>query len=217
MKKPKYLLSVSFLLCSLAANAGVFAPLAYGINAGQSEMNISGGASYFKPQGSYNGTDLDFGGSGAAFSLTALRYVNPHLAVGVDAQYADNGKGGGVNIGADRYNGQAERGSGLFYAKWQLTPQSPLRLYVPVGIGVDYLKTYLLENGKQIDQDSSAGIALMFGLGLEVETGPYSFIGIEGRYTYNNYLGGNDFDVHNTFYPSILFKAGMRFEGDIFL
>ena len=201
-------------VCSFAS---IFEPMAYGINAGQSEINIMGGVSYFKSTQDYLGSKIDFGGSGAAFGMTALRYITPYLAAGVDVNYTDNGKGGSVIISGNKYNGQAEHGSGMFYAKAQLTPQSPLRLYVPVGIGVAFLKTYLLQSGAESQTDNSAGISLMFGLGLEVETGPYSFIGVEGRYTYNNYFGGNAFGVKDVFYPSILFKAGMRFDGDIFL
>lgn len=217
MKTRNYIFAFLFLSLTPLLNAGLLGPMVYGINAGQSELNVMGGVSYFSPTGNYLNKDLDIGGSGAILGLTAARYVTPYFALGAEVTYSDNGKGEAMFSGGKKYYGSAEHTTALFYAKAQLMPQSPLRLYIPVGIGADYLNAWAGENNTKGDSDRSAGIALMFGIGAELEVNPYTFVGMEYRYNYNNYFGGNAFDVKEDFYPSILFKAGMRFNGDIFL
>lgn len=217
MKTRNYLFT--FLLLTLAPllNAGPFGSMLYGINAGQSELNIMGGVSYFSPSGNFAGESLEFGGSGAVLGLNAAQYVTPNFAIGTEITYSDNGKGSAMISGGKKYYGNAEHTTALLYAKAQLMPQSPLRLYIPVGIGADFVKTWAAENNTNGTDDRSAGIALMFGIGAEAEVNPYTFIGFEYRYNYNNYFGGNAFDIKEAFYPTLLFKAGMRFNGDIFL
>ncbi len=217
MKINKYIFTFLFLSLAPLAYAGLLGPMLYGINAGQSELNILGGASYFSPDGNFAGETLQIGGSGAVLGMTAAQYITPHFALGAEVTYSDNGKGSALISGGKKYYGSAEHTTAMFYAKAQLMPQSPLRLYLPVGVGVDYLKTWAGESNTKGTNDSSAGLALMFGIGAELEVNPYTFIGVEYRYNYNNYFGGNAFGVKEAFYPALLFKAGMRFDGDIFL
>lgn len=217
MKAYKYIFAFLFLSAAPLVNAGLLGPMLYGINAGQSELNIMGGVSYFSPEGAFAGEALEMGGSGAVLGMTAVQYITPHFALGAEVTYSDNGKGAALISGGKKYYGSAEHTTAMFYAKAQFMPQSPLRLYIPIGIGADYLKTWAGESNTKGTDDRSAGIALMFGIGAELEVNPYTFIGVEYRYNYNNYFGGNEFGVKEAFYPALLFKAGMRFDGDIFL
>lgn len=214
--KIKYILPFLIIQAAVICNAGLLQPMLWGINKGQSEVNLYGGVMNFKSSQNYQGTNMDFGGSGASFGMQGLMYLSPYLAAGTDISYADNGQGKSAQINGKIYNGEAEHATGLFYVKIQPMPQSPLRIYFPFGAGLDILKEYLSQEDGDKQKDNSTGLALMFGLGMEVETGPYSFVGIEGRYIYTNYFGGNAFGAKHVFAPALLFKAGMRFDGDIF-
>ncbi len=218
----KIFLSSAFILfasCSFAqgVNANIFPPVGTSSSL-TGELSLYGGVSASRSKTDMFDQSLDFGGSGAVLGVTALGYVTPQIALGVDISYADNGSGTSVKYLLGDYTLATQHIVPMFFAKIHLLPaQGRFRLYIPLGIGVDVTNADLKINEVKESSRTQAGLALAGGLGAEVMFNNGSFVGIEGRYNYANYFGDKFDGVSNCGVINILFKVGVRFDGEAFL
>lgn len=222
----KIFLSSAFILfssCVFAqgfaqnANTNIFPPV--GTSGSMTgELSLYGGVSASKSEADIFDQTLDFGGSGAVLGVTALGYVTPQIALGVDISYADNGSGTSVKHLLGDYTLATQHIVPMFFAKIHLLPaQGRFRLYIPLGIGVDITSADLEINEVKDSSRTQTGLALAGGLGAEVVFNNGSFAGIEGRYNYANYFGDKFDGISDCGVINILFKVGVRFDGDAFL
>jgi hypothetical protein len=210
----KAFLSFSFVCTFCAAG---FCQGAY-VYKGLGELSLYGGISVSNKDKPVQGVNLEYGGSGYNTGLTALIYFTDHIAAGVDFFYADNRYGKTENIGGNNYKAATEHVTPMLTFKGQLFPDSRFRVYLPLGIGADVMRVSVVENGntKNPDTDSSVGLAFMAGLGAEIDLAPGSFAGIEARYNYSDFFGRSGSSLSGAGVYNILFKVGIRFQGDIF-
>jgi hypothetical protein len=193
-------------LCFAQGERGLF------INRGQSEFNVHGGIAVSTKDKDLMGSTLEYGGSGYIMGVNGGIYVLERILVGIDFSYSDNGYGNIKDIGGIKYKASTEHLAPMFYVKAQPLPDSPVRLYVPLGIGVDFTKVTVAEQGAGSSSSASGGLMLMGGIGMEVEVSRNTFAGIEARYTYSDYFGRDTAGVSNIGAFNILFKVGMRFD-----
>lgn len=188
------------------------------VRGGQNEINLYGGVSVSDTSKNILGADMDIGGSGFSLGFTALAYLNPYIAAGIDLSYTDNNYGNSIKYNSINYSVRSEHIAPMFTVKLQLLPRSPVRLYIPLGVGVDFARLTLKQSDLvESTSDSSAGIALMAGVGVEVELSENTFAGVEGRYMYSDFFGRGSYDISHTGVTNILFKVGLRFDNDGFL
>ncbi|MDR0953154.1 MAG: outer membrane beta-barrel protein [Elusimicrobiota bacterium] len=218
MKFKKIIAVISlFISGGLALSTTAFAQTANIIEAGQGEVAVIGGISISDTTGNYEDASVKYGGSGYILGLNMLMYPSKYIGLGLDVSYADNGNGDSFKLSDVSSSLATQHITPMFFAKLQPMANLPFRLYIPLGIGFDFMTVSLQQdNVDEKETDTTAGLALMAGLGFEVDVAPDAFIGAEARYIYTDLFSRNKYSIKSADNFVIAFRAGVRFTPDNF-
>ena len=166
------------------------------------------------------GTDqtLGWGKTGVEYGASIMYFVNAYLGFGLEAS--------GMNttyahqwVNNVQYKTATDMWNGKILARLTLNPHHPVRVYVPLGVGLAWARNrWQTDLHQQQPVEKSLSYGYMVGLGLEANVrGPAQSIGVEVRY--NGFGADLDTRVDNHFvsnkrplnYFSLLLKFNYRF------
>ena len=179
-------------------------------NAKRMEISLAGGQTML-----YNKDNRGdrYGTNGLAASMSALRYLTDHLAVGLDYMMLHPREKTHGN-GADQRHYHGIYAHNISVAgEFTLNPWDSLQVYLPMGAGMMNARMKTVVNGAD-DGDNKWGASFYAGVGAQYDITACLFAGLEYRYTYG-WISDKDLTPfhkdRDLQFHTVMLRVGMRF------
>ena len=164
------------------------------------------------------GKELAWGDNGVQYGIEGMQFANPYIGYGLEIS-GMNTTYAAKNVGGVNYRTAMDSWNGLLRLRLNINPYNPVRVYVPVGAGMTYVRSRCYTSASS---ESSVGHSLSFGyfagVGLETNwTRSGQSVGLEVRYhgfgfDTDKMLDGQTASGNkNLGYMSVLLKMNYRF------
>ncbi len=203
MRLPIASVVTGLLMIAVGANAA--------IKQGAQQIGLSLGVSNPLGNETADGTRVEFGKVGPALGLNYLYQVRPNWSLGADLNFKSFGD---RDVFTSHGAGEVKTSAWTLMAvgRGDLSPESNLRPYALLGLGVGRAKRDLsYPSNARFDQDhASGGLAFALGAGLDFDINPTWVAGAELRYSYIH-TDANEIGAESVRTLDVLFKAGYKF------
>ncbi len=196
-------------------------------------LNDSGVSAYSVTGEAVDTSTLDWGDASTSYGVQYMYALTPHFALG--AEYNGNNFGDAEyereyfvdwnNWGETEVNSKMDVQNFMVAGRYTVNPQSKVRFYIPLGLGVASSKATfdfneVINMAGRLDRDNasvskrSTSFTYYVGLGLEGTFSQNWIWGVEGRYQGFQFDYGkfsDEYGTKNLSYFALLLKLGYRF------
>lgn len=196
-------------------------------------LNDSGVSAYSVTGEAVDTSTLDWGDASTSYGVQYMYALTPHFALG--AEYNGNNFGDAEyereyfvdwnNWGETEVNSKMDVQNFMVAGRYTVNPQSKVRFYIPLGLGVASSKATfdfneVINMAGRLDRDNASvskrttSFTYYVGLGLEGTFSQNWIWGVEGRYQGFQFDYGkfsDEYGTENLSYFALLLKLGYRF------
>jgi opacity protein-like surface antigen len=190
------------LFCVGSANAQ------QGVKVGQASLSLYLGINNVLTERSWTSGDQGLGDHGISLGTQFIYNVHPHVGLGAEFGLAHLGTNN-FKVGALNVDDKVHTFNFMPVAKFMFRSDKVVP-YGLVGVGLNSTKESIdYSNGTSAD-NSSVGLALALGIGMDYYLHETFFVGMEGRWSYAT-IDKDKFNKSSLTHLTLFLKGGVRF------